>query len=174
VSSLLFVYLFLFVDPFSADILQEAKDVWASHDALIDLFERIQFFLKRLDAHTQISPTKDVVEILVKIVAEIISLLSIATKEMQRSRATTNFKTLSGRKDIEGALTRLDSLTQEVWIAITQALNRLKDNAKKASEAVQPSDLDKKGRSKTPSRGRSTKRGLPRASLVAADPRSVS
>ncbi|KAH9039660.1 hypothetical protein EDB85DRAFT_1887426 [Lactarius pseudohatsudake] len=53
-------------------LLAAAKDVRASHDALVDLFERIQFFLKRLGVHTRISPTKDMVEILVKIMAEVI------------------------------------------------------------------------------------------------------
>jgi len=82
---------FLFFDPFNTDVLQAAKDVRASHDALVDLFERIQFFLKRLGVHTQISPTKDMVEILVKIVVEVLSILSIATKEMQQSRASKLF-----------------------------------------------------------------------------------
>ncbi len=82
---------FLFFDPFNTDVLQAAKDVRASHDALVDLFERIQFFLKRLGVHTRISPTKDMVEILVKIVVEVLSILSIATKEMQQSRASKLF-----------------------------------------------------------------------------------
>jgi len=75
----------------NADILQAAKDVWASHDVLVDLFERVQFFLKRLGVHTRISPTEGMVEILVKIVAEVISILSIATKEMQQSRTSRLF-----------------------------------------------------------------------------------
>ncbi len=66
-------------------------DVRASHDVLVDLFEHIQFFLKRLGVHTQISPTKNMVEILVKIVAEVLSILSIATKEMQQSRTSKLF-----------------------------------------------------------------------------------
>jgi len=82
---------FLFIDNFNADILQAARDVWVSHDALVDLFERIQFFLKHLGVHTQISPTKDMMEILVKIVAEVLSILSIATKEMQQSRTSELF-----------------------------------------------------------------------------------
>ncbi|KAH9044894.1 hypothetical protein EDB83DRAFT_1558369 [Lactarius deliciosus] len=72
-------------------LLAAAKDVRASHDALVDLFERIQFFLKRLGVHTRISPTKDMVEILVKIMAEVIGILSIATKEMQRSKTGRPF-----------------------------------------------------------------------------------
>ena len=79
---------FLFVDMSDPYALQAAKDVRSSHDVLVDLFERIQFFLKRLGVHTKISPTEGMVEILVKIVAEILSILSIATKEVQQSRTS--------------------------------------------------------------------------------------
>ncbi len=82
---------FLFVDPFNADILQAAKDVPASHHVLVDLFERIQFFLKRFGVHTQVSLTEYMVEIRVKIMTEVIAILSIATKEMQQSRTSRLF-----------------------------------------------------------------------------------
>ncbi|KAH9178440.1 hypothetical protein EDB89DRAFT_2089725, partial [Lactarius sanguifluus] len=129
-------------------LLAAAKGVWASHDALVDLFERIQFFLKRLGVHTQISPTKDMVEILVKIVAEVLSILSIATKEMQQRRTKTYLKKLMGWTDIEDALERLDNLTREefqmamaeVRMTIARVLkstNELKYDAKKAKEAMQ-------------------------------------
>jgi hypothetical protein len=55
---------------------------------LVDLFERVQFFLKRLGVHTRITPTKDMAEILVKIIVEVLSILAIATKEVQQSRAS--------------------------------------------------------------------------------------
>jgi hypothetical protein len=55
---------------------------------LVDLFERIQFFLKRLGVHTRITPTNDIVEVLVKIMVEVLSILSIATKEVQQSRTS--------------------------------------------------------------------------------------
>jgi hypothetical protein len=74
--------------PFDGDVLQAAKDVRSSHDVFVDLFERIQFFLKRLGVHTRISPTEEMVEILVKIMAEVLSILSIATKEVQQSRTS--------------------------------------------------------------------------------------
>ncbi|KAH9007447.1 hypothetical protein EDB84DRAFT_219794 [Lactarius hengduanensis] len=121
-------------------LLAAAKDVRASHDDLVDLFERIQFFLKRLGVYTQISPTKGMVEILAKIMAEVLSILSIATKEMQQSRTTTYWKKLVGRTDIEDALKRLDNLTrEEIRMAIAQvlkAINELKDESKKANEAL--------------------------------------
>ncbi|KAH9027509.1 hypothetical protein EDB83DRAFT_2319668 [Lactarius deliciosus] len=121
-------------------LLAAAKDVWASHDVLVDLFERIQFFLKRLGVHTRISPTKDMVDILVKIMAEVIGILSIATKEMQRSKTKMYLRKLLGSTDIEDALKKLDSLTQEeVRMAIAQVLqgiNELKDDARKVDEAL--------------------------------------
>ena len=55
---------------------------------LVDLFERVQFFLKRLGVHTRITPTKDMAEILVKIMVEVLSILAIATKEVQQSRTS--------------------------------------------------------------------------------------
>ena len=72
-------------DPYA--LLQAAKDVRSSHDVLVDLFERIQFFLKRLGVHTRFS-TEEMVEILVKIMAEVLSILAIATKEVQQSRTS--------------------------------------------------------------------------------------
>ncbi|KAH8987325.1 hypothetical protein EDB92DRAFT_1145425 [Lactarius akahatsu] len=122
-------------------LLAAAKDVRASHDALVDLFERIQFFLKRLGVHTRITPTKDMVEILMKIMAEVIGILSFATKEMQRSKTKMYLRKLLGRTDIEDALKKLDSLTQEeVRMAIAQVLqgiNELKNDAKKTNGAMQ-------------------------------------
>ncbi|KAH9022764.1 hypothetical protein EDB85DRAFT_1895091 [Lactarius pseudohatsudake] len=116
-------------------LLAAAKDVRASHDDLVDLFERIQFFLKRLGVHTQISPTKDMVEILVKIVAEVLSILSIATKEMQRSRTTIYWRKLVGRTDIEDALKRLDSLTREEFqMAMAEVRMAIAQVLKSASE----------------------------------------
>jgi len=65
-----------------------AKDVRASHGAIIDLFERIENFFKRLEVYTQISLTTKMAEVLVKIVIELLSILSIATKEVKRRRAS--------------------------------------------------------------------------------------
>ena len=73
-------------DPYA--LLQAAKDVRSSHDVLVDLFERIQFFLKRLGVHTRISPTEEMVDTLVKIMVEVLSILAIATKEVQQSRTS--------------------------------------------------------------------------------------
>jgi hypothetical protein len=60
----------------------------ASHDALVELFERIESVFKRLGVYTQISLTTEMAEVFVKIVVEVLSILSIATKEMTRNRTS--------------------------------------------------------------------------------------
>ncbi|KAH9014257.1 hypothetical protein EDB84DRAFT_1443925 [Lactarius hengduanensis] len=105
-------------------LLSAAKDVRSSHDALVELFERIENFFKRLGVYTQISLTAEMAEVFVKIVAEILSILSIATKEVKRKRAKIYFRKLLGRTEIEDALGKLDSLIQEeVRMAIAQIAN---------------------------------------------------
>ena len=54
----------------------------------MDLFERIESFFQRLEVYTQISLTTKMAEVLVKIFIELLSILSIATKEVKRRRAS--------------------------------------------------------------------------------------
>ncbi|KAI9432724.1 hypothetical protein H4582DRAFT_2132053, partial [Lactarius indigo] len=118
-------------------LLAAARDVRASHDALVELFERIESFFERLGVYTQISLTTEMTEVLVKVVAEVLTILSIATKEVKRKRARIYFRKLLGRKDIEDALRRLDNLIQEeVRMATAQTMKvtiEHKDDAKKAN-----------------------------------------
>jgi hypothetical protein len=51
----------------------------------VDLFERIQFFLQRLKIYTGIQLTTEMKELLGKIMAQILSILAISTKEMSEN-----------------------------------------------------------------------------------------
>ena len=62
----------------------------ASHDALVELFERIKTFFKPLGDYAQTPLTTEMVEVFVKITAEVLSIISIATKEVGRWRASEN------------------------------------------------------------------------------------
>ena len=64
------------------------KDARASHGAVVDLFERIESFFKRLEVYTQISLSTKMADVLVKIMIELLSILSIATREVKRRRAS--------------------------------------------------------------------------------------
>ncbi|KAH9177212.1 hypothetical protein EDB89DRAFT_2200060, partial [Lactarius sanguifluus] len=115
-------------------------DVRASHDALVDLFGRIEGFFKRLKVYTETSSATDFAEVLVNVVVEVLNILSIATKEMEQSRAKTYLKKLVGMADIEDALKRLDDLIREEHQAATaqvlKVTSELKDDANKVNVAI--------------------------------------
>ncbi|KAF8267765.1 hypothetical protein EI94DRAFT_1271583 [Lactarius quietus] len=109
-------------------LLTAAIDVRASHDALVELFDPIKDFFERLGVYTQIPLTAEMAEVFVKIVAEILSILSIATKEVERKRAKIYFRYFVGRTDIEDGLKKLNNLIQkEVPMAIAQTMMDVND-----------------------------------------------
>ena len=67
-------------------ISQAAKDFRASQDTFIDIFERIEMFFRRLEIHTEVRPTTEMMGIIVQILVEVLSILGIATKEMKQGR----------------------------------------------------------------------------------------
>ncbi|KAF8260285.1 hypothetical protein EI94DRAFT_1790034 [Lactarius quietus] len=117
-------------------LLAEAKDVNRSHNALIELFERIENVFKPLSDYTQISSNTEVTELFSKTAAEVLSILSIATKEVVRKRAKIYFGKLLGRKDIEDAFKRLDGLIQEqIRMVIDQTLKATIENKDEINQA---------------------------------------
>lgn len=95
----------------------------------MDLFGRFEYFFQRLEKYIEVRPTTAMKNIIVKIMAEVLSILGIVTKEIGQGRTSMSFtvihpqisdrvaeeflKKLIGRKDVEEALQRLDLLTQE-------------------------------------------------------------
>jgi hypothetical protein len=65
---------------------QAAKDASASHDKLIDLFNRIEHFFRRLEIYTGITPTTVMMDIVIEIMVEVLTILAIATKEVKCGR----------------------------------------------------------------------------------------
>ncbi|KAH9032819.1 hypothetical protein EDB84DRAFT_116802 [Lactarius hengduanensis] len=94
-------------------LLTAASDVSSSYDALVDLFECLGNFLGRLQIYNDISLTPSMSEIIVKIMAELLSVLALATKQIQQGRFKKFAKKLLGESEIEAVLQRLDRLTQE-------------------------------------------------------------
>jgi len=89
------------------------KDVAANCDTLMHIFERVNFFLQRLNRYTGIPFTKDFTELLGKIMAQILSILALSTKMMTERRMKKLLKRLMGKTNVEDALLRLDLLTKE-------------------------------------------------------------
>ncbi len=67
-------------------IFQVASGVTSSYDALLELFESLGNFLKRLEIYTTIPPTPIMTEIIVKIMVELLSVLALASKQVKQGR----------------------------------------------------------------------------------------
>jgi len=71
-----------------AKLSQAAKAVSDSQDVLATVFERIENFFRRLEIYVEVPPTAGMTDIIVKIMVEVLSILSIATKDIKQSRAS--------------------------------------------------------------------------------------
>ena len=118
---------------------QAASGVSSSYDALLDLFDCLGNFLKRQEIYINIPPTSEMTDIVVKIMAELLSVLGLATKQIKQGRFseyanTSTFpmaqyviekfaKKLLGESEVEAVLDRLDRLTQdEARMTVAQTL----------------------------------------------------
>jgi hypothetical protein len=45
-------------------------------------------FFQRLEVYTEVSPTPEMIDIIMKIMVEVLSILGIATKEMKQGRTS--------------------------------------------------------------------------------------
>ncbi|KAH9969700.1 hypothetical protein BC827DRAFT_1380657 [Russula dissimulans] len=118
-------------------VFQAAKDVDASDDVLVDLFGRIENFFQRLESYTEVRSTGAMMDIIVNIMIEVLTILGIATKEIKQRRAKKYMKKLLGKNDIESALKRLDTLTQEeARMAIVEVLKMMRGVDNKVNDVL--------------------------------------
>jgi hypothetical protein len=130
-----------FFNQVSCDVrvCQAASGVASSYDALIELFECLGNFLKRLEIYMTIQPTPMMTNIIVRILVEVLSVLALATKQIKQGRfsecaitytlpmaqcAIEKFaKKLFGDSEIEAVLQKLDRLTHdEARMTVAQTL----------------------------------------------------
>ncbi|KAF8260065.1 hypothetical protein EI94DRAFT_1706586 [Lactarius quietus] len=104
-------------------LITAASGVSSSYDALVDLFECLETFLKRLRIYTDVSLTPLMKDIIVQIMVELLSVFALATKQVKQGRLKKFAKKLLGESEIEAVLQRLDRLTREEGrITIAQTL----------------------------------------------------
>jgi hypothetical protein len=65
---------------------QAAIGVTSSYDSLLNLFERLGNFLMRLEVYTTIPPTPMMMDLIIKIIVELLSVLALATKQIKQGR----------------------------------------------------------------------------------------
>ena len=68
------------------NVSQAAKEVRASKDTILDVFERIEMFFRRLEVYTEVPPTAEMMDTIIRIMVEVLSILGLATKEIKQSR----------------------------------------------------------------------------------------
>ena len=71
---------------YNAFVSQAAKDVRGGQDILVDAFERIESFFRRLEIYTEVPPTSEMMDTIVRIMVEVLSIFGIATKEIKQGR----------------------------------------------------------------------------------------
>jgi hypothetical protein len=62
-----------------------AKDIGASHDALANLLELTEQFVNRLKIYTGVALEEAMVELIVKMMVQLLHVLGLVTKEMRRN-----------------------------------------------------------------------------------------
>jgi hypothetical protein len=65
---------------------QAVRDVRASHSTVIEIFERMESFFLRLETYIEVQPTTEMRDIIIKIMVDVLSILAIATKEINQHR----------------------------------------------------------------------------------------
>jgi hypothetical protein len=68
------------------NLWQAAKDTLANSGVLVKLFNRIEGFFERLKIYIEVPPPPATTEELAKIMAEVLSILGIATKGMKERK----------------------------------------------------------------------------------------
>jgi len=78
----------------NGSLFQAALGVSASYDALVDLFECVGNFLNRLRIYSKIPFSPSMFGIITKIMVEVLSVLSLATKQIKQGRLSMCFRNL--------------------------------------------------------------------------------
>ena len=63
---------------------QAAKDASTSQEKIIDIFNRIEHFFRRLEIYIVLTPTAGMTDMIVEIMVEVLTILAIVTKEVKR------------------------------------------------------------------------------------------
>ncbi len=117
---------------YDIELPQVIKNVSSSLDELVDLFNSIGIIMGRLDIYTKIPPMSAMTETIIKIMAELLSTVALATKQAMQGQgrrfltqreAEKSMKELFGEDVVEAVIQRLDRLSPDE--ACTTALQTL-------------------------------------------------
>jgi hypothetical protein len=74
--------------PFDVRVCQAATDsgITSSYDSVFNLFECLGIFLKHVETYTTTPPTPVLVDTIIKIMIELLSVLALATKQLKQGQ----------------------------------------------------------------------------------------
>ena len=62
------------------------QGISAHQDALLDIFERIENVFRRLETYTELPQTKEMTDIIVKVMIEVLLILASVTQEIKQGK----------------------------------------------------------------------------------------
>jgi len=62
------------------------QGVSANQDPFLDIFERIENVFRRLETYTELPLTKEMTDIIIKVMVEVILILALVTKEIKQGK----------------------------------------------------------------------------------------
>ena len=73
------------------NISQAAKGIRKGHETLIDIFGRIESFFRRLEIYTQVPSTTEMLDTIIQIMVEILTILGVVTEDIKQGRISESF-----------------------------------------------------------------------------------
>lgn len=75
-------------DPPFTTTSQTVKDVGADQAALVEVFERIEAFFRRLVIYIAVAPNQEMIDTNTTIMIEVLNIFAIVTKELKQGRTS--------------------------------------------------------------------------------------
>jgi hypothetical protein len=79
------------VDCYNSYVSQAASNAQASQDTLFDIFEHMEMYFRRLEIYTEVPPTMEMMDLIIQIMVEVLSIIGLATKEIKQGRLSKYF-----------------------------------------------------------------------------------
>ena len=72
--------------PFDTQIPQAVQGISVNQVALLDIFERMENVFRRFETYVKLPPTTEMTDMIVKVIAEVLLILSLVTKEINQGK----------------------------------------------------------------------------------------
>jgi hypothetical protein len=80
------IFSYVYATHHNAIISQAVENVRASEDALFEVFGHLEAFFRRLEIYTEATLDQRMVDIVAKIMAEVLNILGITTNKIRQGR----------------------------------------------------------------------------------------